>query len=373
MLQDSEFAHNAEVMLDLIYNEVVTREELGETPNLEEYVTRYPGLRDDLKLHFEIHGAMNKTLLGDTPHPHALLTGAIFANEEEEDELPVVAGYDILGELGRGGMGVVYKARQRSLKRLVALKMFKPGRLPSPRELSRFRTEAEAVARLQDPHIVQIFEVGEHEGLPFLTLGLAEQGTLQHKLLDTAMKPEAAAELIETLSRTMHHAHQQQIVHRDLKPANVLFTTDGTPKITDFGLAKMLAVDPDDVRDPTQSGQPVGTPRYMAPEQIAGKSVGPAADVYALGTLLYECLTGRPPFMAEGVMETMDKIRREEPVRRAACRARFRATWKPFVCAVCTKTQGGAIPARSLWRTICAASRGASRFMPAARRSGSVR
>jgi tetratricopeptide (TPR) repeat protein len=224
--------------------------------------------------------------------------------------------YENLGELGHGSMGIVYKARHRRLKRLVALKMVHPGRIPSPRLLERFRGEAETIARLQHPNIVQIFEVGESQGLPFLSLELAEGGTLDKKLREVPLTFTAAAELVQTLARAIQHAHQQHIVHRDLKPANVLFAKDGTPKITDFGLAKILEEDPDSPRDPTRSGETIGTPRYMSPEQIAGHggAIGPATDVYALGALLYECLTGQAPFFAPRIMETLEKIRTEDPV-----------------------------------------------------------
>ena len=299
-------------MLDLIYNEIVVREELGETPLLEEYLRRYPQLQDDLKLHFEVHRAVHDKLLLDTRHVQT--SDSLPEIDEFVEVGPTFTDYEIIGELGRGGMGVVYKARQRRLKRLVALKMFQPGRTPTPRELARFRAEAEAIARLQHPNIVQIFEVGQEHGKPLLALELAENGTLAQKLQELPFTPHAAAELIETLARAIQHAHERQIVHRDLKPANVLFARDGTPKVTDFGLAKLLEADPE--RDATRTGEPVGTPRYMAPEQAAGRpeQIGPATDVYALGTMLYECMTGQVPFVSASVVETIDKIRHDDPV-----------------------------------------------------------
>jgi WD40 repeat protein len=225
---------------------------------------------------------------------------------------PTVPGYEILSELGRGGMGVVYQARQVQLNRLVALKMILSGGHAGEEERTRFRVEAEAVARLQHPGIVQIYEIGESEGRPFFSLEFVEGGNLDRKIAGTPLAARQAATLIETLARAVHAAHQKGIVHRDLKPANVLLTADGTPKITDFGLAKYL----DSERGQTQSGAILGTPSYMAPEQASGrgKAVGPATDVYALGAILYECLTGRPPFKAETPLDTLMQVMSEEPL-----------------------------------------------------------
>ena len=222
-----------------------------------------------------------------------------------------VPGYEILGELGRGGMGVVYQARQTKLNRLVALKMILAGSHAGAADLARFRTEAEAVARLQHPNIVQVYEVGEHEGMPFFSLEFCGGGSLEKKLDGTPLPPKEAAALVETLARAMQAAHEQRVIHRDLKPANVLLAEDGTPKITDFGLAKKL-----DEAGQTQTGAIMGTPSYMAPEQAGGKSgeIGPAADVYALGAILYECLTGRPPFKAATALDTLMQVVGDEPV-----------------------------------------------------------
>ena len=239
-----------------------------------------------------------------------------------------VPGYDILGELGRGGMGVVYKARQTNLDRLVALKMILSGGHAGEGELARFRTEAEAIARLQHPNIVQVYEVGEHDGKPFFSLEFCPGGSLDRQLNGTPLAPANAAKLVETLGRAMHAAHQARVIHRDLKPANVLLTADGTPKITDFGLAKKL----DDVGQ-TQSGAIMGTPSYMAPEQAGGKNhaMGPPADIYALGAILYDLLTGRPPFKAATPLDTILQVVSDEPVPPRASTARCRAIWRRFV------------------------------------------
>jgi tRNA A-37 threonylcarbamoyl transferase component Bud32 len=220
-------------------------------------------------------------------------------------------GYEILGELGRGGMGVVYKARHTKLNRLVALKMILAGGHASAAELARFQTEAEAVARLRHANIVQVYEVGEHEGKPFFSLEFCGGGNLKEKLSGTPLPVGEAAALVETLARAMQAAHEQHVIHRDLKPANVLLAEDGTPKVTDFGLAKKL-----DEAGQTHSGAILGTPSYMAPEQAGGQTsdVGPLADVYALGAILYECLTGRTPFQCVTIAETLEQVRSKEPV-----------------------------------------------------------
>jgi WD40 repeat protein len=240
------------------------------------------------------------------------------AAEGPEAEQPVIPGYEVLGVLGRGGMGVVYQARQVGLNRLVALKMILAGAHAGPEDLERFRREAEAAARLQHPNIVQIHEVGAHHGLPFFSLEYVHGGSLAQRLHGTPLPARQAAQLVARLAHTMHAAHQQQIVHRDLKPANVLLQEgpdvplgDCTPKITDFGLAKQL----DSQHGQTRSGAILGTPSYMAPEQAGGKKeIGPAADVYALGAILYECLTGRPPFRAETPLDTVLQVLSDEPV-----------------------------------------------------------
>jgi WD40 repeat protein len=221
-----------------------------------------------------------------------------------------VAGYEVLGVLGRGGMGVVYRARQLGLGRIVALKRILHAEYAGPEARRRFQAEAESIARLQHPHIVQIHEVGEAGGLAFFSLEYCGGGSLEERLDGTPWEAPRAARLIETLAGAVAAAHAAGIIHRDLKPGNVLLSEDGTPKVADFGLAKRL-----DVPGQTQTGAVVGTPSYMAPEQAVGsKEVGPAADVYALGALLYELLTGRPPFKAATTLETLRLVLSEEAV-----------------------------------------------------------
>jgi eukaryotic-like serine/threonine-protein kinase len=243
-----------------------------------------------------------KTTVPYRPGPHA---GA------PAETLPSIPGYEIEGVLGRGGMGVVYKARHLALKRTVALKMILAGGHAGSRELARFRVEAEAVARLQHPNIVQIHEVGAADGRPYCALEFVEGGSLAQKLVGQPLPAREAARLVEALAQAMQLVHNRNVVHRDLKPANVLLATDGTPKVTDFGLARQLDSD----GGQTQSGAVMGTPSYMAPEQASGQAheAGPAADTYALGAILYACLTGRPPFQGKTVVETLDKVRTQEP------------------------------------------------------------
>ncbi|HEX5271833.1 MAG TPA: serine/threonine-protein kinase, partial [Gemmataceae bacterium] len=254
-------------------------------------------------------------------------------------ERVLVPGYEIVSELGRGGMGVVYKAKQRALNRMVALKMVLAGGHAGAADLARFRTEAEAIARLQHPNIVQVHEVGEHDGKPFFSLEFCAGGALDRKLDGTPLPPDEAAALVETLARAMQAAHEKGVIHRDLKPANVLLQEApqgvqslglGIPKITDFGLAKKL-----DEASQTQSGAVMGTPSYMAPEQAGGKSaaIGPLCDVYALGAILYECLTGRPPFKAATALDTIMQVVSDDPVPPRALNTRV----PPDLQTICLK------------------------------------
>jgi eukaryotic-like serine/threonine-protein kinase len=225
---------------------------------------------------------------------------------------PDIPGYEILGVLGRGGMGIVYKARQTGLDRLVALKMILAGGDARPGDLERFYAEARAVAQFQHPNIVQVHEVGQRDDLPYFSLEFVAGGSLAQKVAGHPHPIREAAGLAETLARAIHLAHQRGIVHRDLKPANVLLTSDGAPKITDFGLAKRLV---EEDSGQTREGSVLGTPSYMAPEQARGatRDVGPAADQYALGAILYELLTGRPPFQGKTVHDTLEQVRSQEP------------------------------------------------------------
>jgi WD40 repeat protein len=306
-----------EQLLDLVYGEFLVREQLGEAPDADDYARRFPQLAAQLRLQLEVH----RMIAPERGVGHRVST---------DEALPHVPGYRVLGPLGRGGMAVVYKAWQNGLERVVALKMIDARGRFDAEQRARFRAEAALAAGLQHPNIVQVYEVGEHEGWPFFSLEYVDGGSLAQRFGGQPQPARAAATLVATLARAMAYAHQRGVVHRDLKPGNILLVSGGrqppengedsgglrpplaafTPKIADFGLAKYL----NDDLTRTRSGAILGTPSYMAPEQAAGHSqhIGPATDIHALGALLYELLTGRPPFGAATALQTLDQVRTQE-------------------------------------------------------------
>jgi hypothetical protein len=305
-------------LLRLVLREHDLRRRFDPAVTLGEYLARFPEVAAQLT-------ASTQTVLAPSDGQESTAShaaGAAAPSElpgpgrhggvPEARPLPSVPGYEVLAELGRGAMGVVYRARQVKLDRLVALKMILAGPHAASEQLERFLAEARAVARLKHPNIVQIYEIGEHGGIAFFSMELADGGSLARRLNGVPQAAAVAAGLVQSLARATHAAHQRGIVHRDLKPANVLLSEDGTPKIADFGLAKQLDRD----GGATQSGYILGTPSYMAPEQAEGRSreVGPTADVYALGAILYELLTGQPPFQAATVRETLELVKTRDPV-----------------------------------------------------------
>jgi serine/threonine protein kinase len=283
--------------------------------------------------------------------------GAAGASTLVEPPRGAAPGYEVLGELGRGGMGVVYRARQVSLNRQVALKVIRAGAQADPEALARFQKEAEAVAKLNHPHVVQVYELGRWqppgapEPLPYLALELVPGGSLAGRLRQGLPDPREAARLVELLARAVQAAHQAGLVHRDLKPANVLLaapaegcpggTSLGVPKVSDFGTARFLGGG----AGLTASGVVLGTPSYIAPEQAAGsKEVGPAADVYGLGAILYECLTGQVPFRSESWFDTLRQVVQQPPTPPRQLRAEVPADLEAVCLRCLAKAPGDRYP-----------------------------
>jgi predicted Ser/Thr protein kinase len=295
--------------LDAIIADYVQQVEAGQVPDREALLARHPDLAERLRAFFadcdRLDRQANELRLSADPN-------------RTTDETPPAEGlprvryfgdYELLEMIARGGMGVVYKARQVSLNRLVALKMILKGELATPRDVARFRAEAEAAANLDHPHIVPIYEVGEHDGQQYYAMRYVEGRSLARLPRADA---RAEAERVAVVARAVYHAHQHGILHRDLKPSNILVDAAGTPFVADFGLAKRV----DAERSLTEPGALVGTPRYMAPEQAAGrKDLTVAADVYSLGVVLYERLTGQTPFTGETMLEVLRQVREAEPPR----------------------------------------------------------
>ena len=315
--------NNPDAALDVIYHEFLLRRELGERPQPEEFIRRFPFLSKLLIIaQFAADEAMQSAEAatepprdesGGWPADEAGASTVVdAAGADDRGSFPSFPGYELIGVIGQGGMGVVYKARNTRLGRVVALKTITELEPTKPSQSGRFLDEARAAARLQHPNIITVHEIGEHQGRPYFVQEFVDGGDLKKQLADKPMAMRRSAELLETLAGAVHAAHKAGIVHRDLKPSNILLTTEGVPKVADFGLAKLLGGG----SGRTQSGQVVGTPSYMAPEQAEGRSkdVGPTADVYALGAILYEALTGRPPFLGDTQIETLRLVCSTEPV-----------------------------------------------------------
>ena len=355
-LAESSEPERALLLRELLRLELLFRRRGGETPQPADYLSRFPEHTAVIHEVFaeapagtsqaegaDAAGRVTPPQRGSTPvagRPASASQRTVRDGSEPPGdsaapgEWPAVPGYEILGELGKGGMGVVYRARHRGLERVVALKMIRAGAQAGAEDLARFRSEAALQAQLQHPNVVQIFEVGEADGCPYFALECVDGASLDKRIAGTPQPPRAAAQLVETLARAVQQAHDKGLVHRDLKPANILLQksemqnsksekgsevsdfgfriSDFTPKVSDFGLAKRLEGE----AGQTQTGAVVGTPSYLAPEQAWGrlKEIGPATDVYALGTILYELLTGRPPFKGATTLDTVMQVRHQEPV-----------------------------------------------------------
>ena len=334
-----------DLIVELILGEILLRRERGERPDPAEYARRFPEMIEALAGHFELDRhleAVGETLgRHGAPDPGPTTAGASDATADvaspggavavhlsppaanglaRGDSVRYFGDYEIRRELGRGGMGVVYEARQVSLNRPVALKMIKAGVLADDAELRRFQNEAEAVALLDHAGIVPVHEVGEHDGQRYFSMKLVVGGSLAGRLDAFRDDPRAAAALMAEVAEAVHHAHMRGVLHRDLKPANVLVDAEGRPHVTDFGLAKRVEGDV----EITASGAILGTPAYMSPDQASGRrgAVTTASDVYGLGAILYALLTGRAPFGGHDAIETLDAVRTRSPVPPSRLNAR---------------------------------------------------
>jgi serine/threonine-protein kinase len=318
-----------EERLGEIISDLLESQEAGHATDPQEWLTRYPEFAEELTeflkteqqvrvLAVPLRQAAQEAMV-DTPLPWNKLFAP--ASNPRNEEVPVsLADYELLEEIGRGGMAVVYRARQKRLERFVALKLFRADGLGRAAELQRFRHEAEIVANLDHPQIVPVYDVGESGGQGFFTMKLIEGGSLDTQLACFTSRPQAAARLTASIARAVHHAHQRGILHRDLKPSNILLTgnpatapEECVPHVSDFGLAKRVGTE----LGLTHSGAVVGTPAYMAPEQAASEknAITTATDVYGLGTLLYALLTGRAPFGGSSVLDVLSQVKDKEPER----------------------------------------------------------
>ncbi len=316
LLEDPEFQSILATCLEKL--------EQGEPLDREELVARHPQYASGLREFLDDHELLRR-LAREAKSEQAAVTAAIeptIAGGSSPlgvaigETIQYVGEYRILGEIARGGMGVVFKARQRQLKRIVALKMILAGRLANEADVQRFQREAQAAARLQHPNIVPVHEVGEYEGHHYFTMDYVAGLNLAEVIRDEALSATRAAKIVKTLAEATHYAHEQDTLHRDLKPANVILDANDQPHITDFGLAKIATDNKDESGDDlTATGQVLGTPSYMSPEQAEGKQhlLGPATDTYALGAILYACLTGRAPFVADSPVDTLLQVVRNEP------------------------------------------------------------
>jgi serine/threonine protein kinase len=321
-LEDLDTPVGKVMLCELLKVELAYRIRTGGRPSVEEYQAIFPGHANLIAIAFEQavtqpvaapDGGAPAAIPAATKSPLARSTRlpAQELSDDSEGARPRIPGYEIVSELGRGAMGIVYKAWQQGAKRHVALKVIRDGFLAGPEHRRRFKIEAEAAAQFQHPNLIRIYEVDEHQGVMYFSMELGEGGSLDRKLAGKPLPVRKAAELARTLAEAVHYAHEKKIIHRDLKPGNIVLTADGRPLVTDFGLAKRLDCD----SAPTLTNAVMGTAAYMPPEQARGdaKNVGPPADVYSLGAILYELLSGQPPFQAANLEAILQLVVYQEP------------------------------------------------------------
>ncbi len=360
MSQETNGSDARDERLNLILAEYLQFEQTGEPPDREQLLRQHPDFADELRAFFADHDKMQALAepvrASHTPDPSSQSTEATLITSDDSDAAvdepnlrfqtqdhvtgsPAIpppdtnvafdhlgeqstprqstiiryfGGYEVLEEIARGGMGVVYKARQTSLNRIVALKMILAGKLASTDDVNRFQVEAEAAANLDHPGIVPIFEIGEHGGLHYFSMGFVQGQSLADRVNDGPLPPREAAEIMRNVAKAVSYAHGKGVIHRDLKPANVLLDAKGEPKVSDFGLAKQVESD----SNLTRTGTLIGTPNYMPPEQARCETgdVGPRSDVYSLGAVLYCLLVGHPPFQSANPMDVLSQVLDREPI-----------------------------------------------------------
>lgn len=310
-------SENPDAMLDLIYGEVLLREDAGEQPQEDEYLQQFPALAEQIRRQFQVHRALvtetdvdyevETAEYGKTPQMHALSTGGdvvLKTTSTDTSSFPQITGFQILGVAGRGGNGTAYRALDQKLNRIVAIKLIERGASADSVRSAQLRREAEASATLKHPNIVPVYQVGEISGAPFIVMEFIHGGSPAERLQKGPLPVKEAVEMARQVTDAIACAHEESLVHRDLKPGNILLDYDKTPRVCDFGLARRLNSE----ETLHLTGDIVGTPAYMPPEQARGEHVDVRADVYALGAVLYETLTGRPPFQAATPWEILHQV-----------------------------------------------------------------
>jgi serine/threonine-protein kinase len=372
-MNDASHDSGKDQRLEVILHAYLQAVDAGQAPDRDDLQRQHPEFASELAAFFADQDAVVKLAQGmagpavAVPQVAGMPTSApVEASAPLGTSIRYFGDYELLEEIARGGMGVVYKARQVSLNREVALKMILAGQLATTEDVQRFRREAEAAANLDHPNIVPIYEVGVHEGQHYFSMKLINgQSLASHE--NTPLETRKAAEILALVSRAVHHAHQRGILHRDLKPGNILLDAQGVPYVTDFGLAKRVAGD----SQHTRTGSIVGTPSYMPPEQARSeKMLTTAADVYSLGAVLYELLTGQPPFRAETPLDTVLQVLEREPEPLRELNPRIDRDLETICLKCLPKSQAGATSRLPPWPMSWSAGYTASRSGHGRRASG---